>query len=210
MSPRKLIEILLFTTVFGSYALSSTGQELNNGLPYSTDKSIIDGNALSNVHGRITVNMAAGDSNRQMNAGAFAIDQNGGLATALTTSHQAINSTNATPADFSTALINGNAFAGSTGAISINQTSGVLNSQANGLAFALGSEVEAVSESVLSDTHSGAGLIDSDATMGNATADIADTAFVGARGLIQINQSAGSRNTTANNFAFQLKLEANP
>jgi hypothetical protein len=210
MQHEKLIEILLFAIVSSGHSLPIASQELNNGLPYSTDKSVINGNALSNVHGRITVNMAAGDSNRQVNAGAFAINQSGGLATALTTSHQAIDSTNATQADFSTALINGNAFAGSTGAISINQTSGVLNSQANGLAFALGSEVEAVSESVLSDTHSGAGLIDSDATMGKATADIADTAFVGARGLIQINQSAGSRNTTANNFAFQLKLEANP
>jgi len=210
MPHKKLIEILLFSSLIYGYPLSINGQELNNGLPIATAESVIDGNALSNVHGRVTVNMAAGDANRQVNAGALAINQDGGLASALTTSHQAIASTHATPSNLSTALINNNAFVGSTGAISINQTSGELNSQANGLAFALGSRVEAVSESVLSETNSGTGLIDSDSTMGTATAEIADTAFVGSRGLIQINQSAGSRNTTANNFAFQLNLKANP
>jgi len=210
MSHKKLIETFLLAIIVSSHSLSINAQELNNGLPSYTTESIIDGEALSNVHGRVTINMAAGDSNQQINSGALAINQGGGLATALTTSLHAIVSTAAMPADLSTALINDNAFTGSAGAISINQASGVLNSQANGLAFALGSGVEAVSESVLSETTSGNGLIDSELTTGTKMASIADTAFVESRGLIQINQSAGSKNKTANHFTFQLIQEVNP
>jgi hypothetical protein len=205
MIHKKFIDILFLTIIVSSLSLSVNAQEPNNGLPNYTTESIIDGDALSNVHGRVTINMAAGDSNRQINSGSLAINQRGGLATALTTSHQAIVSTAATPADLSTALINDKAFTDSTGAISINQASGSLNYQANGLAFAFGSGVEAVSESVLSGTTSGRGLIDAELTTGTEMASIADTAFVESRGLIQINQSAGSKNKTANSFTFQLE-----
>jgi len=208
MAYKKIIATLFLAIIVSSLPVHA--QEPNNGLPDYTTESIIDGEALSNVHGRVTVNMAAGDSNRQINSGALAINQGGGSAAALTTSYQTIVSTAAMPADLSTALINDNAFTGSTGAISINQASGALNSQANGLAFALGSGVEAVSESVLSGTTSGNGLVDSELTTGTKKASIADTAFVESRGLIQINQSAGSKNTTANHFTFQLVREVNP
>jgi hypothetical protein len=33
---------------------------------------------------------------------------------------------------------------------------------------------------------------------------VADTAFRGARGIIQVNQSAGSGNATANSFAMRI------
>jgi hypothetical protein len=208
-SPKNII-ILLLAVIIGGQSLTINAQQLNNGLPIYTTKSVIDGAALSNVHGRITVNMAAGDSNRQINTAALAINQDGGLATAISTSHQVIESTIATPTILSTALIDNNAFANSVGAISINQTSGALNSQANGLAFALGSGVESVSASELSETNSGRGLTDFNLTTGIKTAKIANTAFVESRGLIQINQSAGSKNKTANNFTFQLSREVNP
>jgi hypothetical protein len=208
-SPKNII-ILLLAVIIGGQSLTINAQQLNNGLPIYTTKSVIDGAALSNVHGRITINMAAGDSNRQINTAALAINQDGGLATAISTSHQVIESTIATPTILSTALIDNNAFANSVGAISINQTSGALNSQANGLAFALGSGVESVSASELSETNSGRGLTDFNLTTGIKTAKIANTAFVESRGLIQINQSAGSKNKTANNFTFQLSREVNP
>jgi hypothetical protein len=208
-SPKNII-ILLLAVIIGGQSLTINAQQLNNGLPIYTTKSVIDGAALSNVHGRITVNMAAGDSNRQINTAALAINQDGGLATAISTSHQVIESTIATPTILSTALIDNNAFANSVGAISINQTSGALNSQVNGLAFALGSGVESVSASELSETNSGRGLTDFNLTTGIKTAKIANTAFVESRGLIQINQSAGSKNKTANNFTFQLSREVNP
>ena len=188
----------------------TNAQQSINDLPSYTTKSVIDGAALSNVHGRVTVNMAAGDSNRQINSAALAMNQDGGLATAITTSHQTINSSVTTPSIISTALIDDNAFASSVGAISINQTSGTLNSQANGLVFAMGSGLESVSENELSETNSGTGLTDFNLTTGTKKATIANTAFVESSGLIQINQSAGSKNKTTNNFTFQVSREVNP
>jgi hypothetical protein len=210
MPPPKNIKMLLLAAIISAHSLSINAQQLNNGLPSYITESVIDGAALSNVHGRISVNMAAGDANRQINSAALAINQEGGLATAISASHQVIESTIATPTILSTALIDNHAFAGSVGAISINQTSGALNSQVNGLAFALGSGVESVSASELSETNSGRGLTDVELTTGTKTAKIANTAFVESRGLIQINQSAGSKNKTANNFTFQLSREVNP
>jgi hypothetical protein len=39
---------------------------------------------------------------------------------------------------------------------------------------------------------------------------IDNTAFDGARGLIQVNQSAGSGNATANSFALRVETGVNP
>ena len=203
-------KILLLAAIILSHSMLTNAQQSINDLPSYTTKSVIDGAALSNVHGRVTVNMAAGDSNRQINSAALAMNQDGGLATAVTTSHQTINSSVTTPSIISTALIDDNAFASSVGAISINQTSGTLNSQANGLVFAMGSGVESVSENELSETNSGTGLTDFNLTTGTKKATIANTAFVESSGLIQINQSAGSKNKTTNNFTFQVSREVNP
>jgi len=93
--------------------------------------------------------------------------------------------------------------------ISVNQSSGVGNAQANGAAFAMGFE-EVVAESVLSATTSNAVPIDAENSKRHQTVSIDDTAFHGAHGLVQVNQSAGSGNSTANNFALQVQLGAKP
>lgn len=183
-----------------------TGPEL----PGYVTRSVIDGNALSNVRGRFAVNMAAGDSNAQTNAGAMAIGLDGGTAAALVGVHQATGWIRATAPDLSIAVIGGSAFANSSGAVSVNQTSGVGNTQANGMAVAVGFDVEAASESVLAATASGVGLAGPARGANMKAVSISDSAFRGSRGLVQINQSAGSGNSTANNFAFQLQLGAKP
>ena len=171
---------------------------------------MIDGDALSNTRGRFAVNIAAGDSNSQVNAGALAINPSDGVAAANVISHQSVGQNSITAPDLSIAIIGERAFTNSVGAISVNQTSGVGNTQANGMAIALGVEVEAVSESLLSETASGVGLNSVGSSAGEKAATISNTAFQGSHGLIQINQSAGSGNNTANNFAFQLQLGAKP
>ena len=183
-----------------------TGPEL----PAYVTRSVIDGNALSDVRGRFAVNMAAGDSNAQTNAGALATGLDGGTAAALVGVHQATGWIRATAPDLSIAVIGGRAFANSSGAVSVNQTSGVGNTQANGMAVAVGFDVEAASESVLAATASGVGLGGPARGANMKAVSISDSAFRGSRGLVQINQSAGSGNSTANNFAFQLQLGAKP
>jgi hypothetical protein len=186
--------------------LPASAQDGLYELPGYVTQSVIDGDALSHTRGRFAVNMAAGDSNAQVNAGALAIDPSGGSAVANVISHQSVGQNSITAPDLSIAIIGDRAFTNSVGAISVNQTSGVGNTQANGMAIALGVEVEAVSESLLSATASGVGLNSVDSNSGDKAATISNTAFQGSHGLVQINQSAGSGNSTANNFAFQLQL----
>ena len=172
--------------------------------------SVIEGNALSNVHGRTAVNMAAGDSNAQINAGALAINLEGGTATAQVNLLQTVGSIRATAPDLSVAIIGGRAFANSSGAISVNQASGVGNTQANGMAIAVGIDLVVVSESLLAATATGVTLVGPARSTNSKAASISDTAFQGSSGLVQVNQSAGSGNSTANNFALQLQLGTKP
>jgi hypothetical protein len=140
----------------------------------------------------------------------LSINPDGGFSAARVISRQSIGQITSTVPDLSIAIIGDRAFTNSVGAISVNQTSGLGNTQANGMAIALGVEVEAVSESLLSATASGLGLVNADPSSGEKAATISNTAFQGSRGLIQINQSVGSSNSTSNNFAFQLQLGTKP
>ncbi len=177
-------------------------------LPGYVTQSVIDSNILSNVRGRFAVNMAAGDSNVQANAAAVALGAQGGPAIGLVGGIQVTDPRQGTLPDVAVASIGDHVFANSSGLISVNQTSGVGNAQANGAAFALGFE-EVVAESTLSATTSNAVPIGA-GTGKSHQVSIADTAFNGARGLVQVNQSAGSGNSTANNFALQVQLGAKP
>lgn len=204
--------VLVLTLMAVPAMLSANAALAQDDLPdvpgYIT-QSIIDSNVLSGVRGRFVVNMAAGDSNAQANAAAVALGAQGSPAIGLVGGAQITNLRQAGLPDVSVATIGNNAFAHSSGMISVNQTSGVGNAQANGVALALGFE-EVVAESVLSAATSGAVPVGAGAGKGHQAVSIHDTAFDGARGLVQVNQSAGSGNSTANNFALQVQLGAKP
>lgn len=178
-------------------------------LPGYMTQSVIDSNVLSNVRGRFAVNMAAGDSNVQANAASVALGAQGGPTIGLTGGLLLTDPRQATLPDVAVASIGDHVFANSSGLISVNQTSGVGNAQANGAAFALGFD-EVVSESTLAAATSNAVPTGAGTSKSHQAASINDTAFQGARGLVQVNQSAGSGNSTANNFALQLQLGAKP
>jgi len=177
--------------------------------PGYVTQSVIDGNALSHVRGRFAVNMTAGDSNVQANAAAISLGTQGGTAIGLVGGIQVTDPRQAGLPDVATAAIGGNAFAHSAGLISVNQSSGVGNAQANGAAFAMGFE-EVIADSVLSAATSNAVPAGAGTGKSHQAVSIADTAFDGAHGLVQVNQSAGSGNSTANNFALQVQLGAKP
>lgn len=200
---------VLMTTPLMLGAQLARGQDELPELPGYTAQSVIDSNALNGVRGRFAVNMAAGDSNAQANAAAVALGGQGNLAVGLIGGAQVIDLKQTDSPDTSVALIGNHAFAHSSGMISINQTSGTGNAQANGAALALGYK-EVIAESVLSATTSNAVPMDTKTGKSHQAASIHDTAFNGARGLVQVNQSAGSGNSTANNFALQVQSGAKP
>lgn len=92
------------------------------------------------------------------------------------------------------------AFSGASGILQVNQSAGAGNAQAN---------VVRVSDSALS-----AALPQQNVPPGTSSSagsnaiSVSKTAFSNAKGIVQINQVAGSTNRTANTFVLQLPVNA--
>ncbi len=91
--------------------------------------------------------------------------------------------------------------------LSINQSSGNANAQANVIAIGIGSQANAVAESVLATS---APRQAAPKTARVREASVSEGAFHGARGVVQINQTAGSNNRTSNQFALQVQTGSKP
>ena len=205
---------IILVTMVGIATMQSSFIQANDNdfviVPSYITESSIDGDALSGASGAIGVNMVAGDDNLQANAAAIAISPNG-LARTHISSHQATAIGQATAPDSSIAGIRDNAFANSTGILSINQISGGSNVQANGVSFAYGLEVTPVTDAALAQEVTGNTTDLSANGLDKSSLHIADieaTAFENSRGIVQINQTAGSGNATRNNFALRISAAA--
>lgn len=175
-----------------------------------TTQSFVGPGALSGVLGRTAVNEAAGSDNTQANVAAVAVGAGVSAARARVTA--VTNSNQSGIAGMNSASIGPGAFAHASGLISINQTSGHGNVQANSAVVALAPNVEVAADSMLAATTSNAGPTGTaaGATRSRQSASVATSAFSGARGLVQVNQSAGSGNATANTFALSVQTGAQP
>ncbi len=168
------------------------------------NSSVISGEALSGVRGVVTTNSAAGTNNLQSNSGAISIGD-----TASVSNHIIQQSTldKGSVPGRDNVSIEGRAFSHAKGWISTNQAAGQANVQGNAVSMALGIRGSALSESsmgqVLSDQQGlTADLVSSDSSKRKVTID--KTAFSGAAGIIQTNQSAGNGNTTSNSFSLRV------
>jgi hypothetical protein len=176
--------------------------------PETETQSEINGQALQGSFGRISVNQAAGSGNAQANLAVIAVgtapdhsnNNSGDLRAAQSTRGIA-------PSAAARASIAGGAFAQSSGLVSVNQTSGHGNAQTN--AFLLGNGNLAVS--ALTDTELSAAHTQSGSTDGKETSPalirethIGDDAFRGSHGVVQVNQSSGVGNSSANAIVLRL------
>jgi hypothetical protein len=202
--PLLLMQCAAMPTLAQERAVS--GADVQTGVPAWLSRSAIDGDVLANARGRVSINVSAGFANAQSNNAALAASS--GSANAVATANVRVDGVPRMPGD-SSALIAGNAFAGAAGMLSVNQASGSANAQANVIAIGLGADADALAESVLSSTASG--IAPASVFRGTVReAAISDSAFRGARGLVQVNQSAGSGNRTANHFALQVQTGTRP
>jgi hypothetical protein len=165
----------------------------------SGDASIATGAAV-NTTGAITVNQAAGLNNAQTNqltitSGDAAANDNASAQSA--TARARVPSARAT--------IQGNAFSNSSGAVMVNQSAGAGNLQRNSVQLGTAAPgVETVSDGVLSATAANNGS--QGQTVGVQTvreANISADAFRNVTGIVQINQTAGAGNATANSFVLR-------
>lgn len=170
------------------------------------DEVVIDSSAFSASHGRIAVNLAAGDFNQQANALAIA---NAPTALASIVIGQSLKDNEvATVGGAETgaaARITDGAFANATGAISVNVAAGSENQQANAAAIATGLEGQTLAVAVLEQSRAPTEP-EGDAAHTGAprSAEVSATAFENASGLVQTNLTAGERNSSANSFALTL------
>lgn len=178
------------------------------------DQAVIEGAAVSGAQGRIAVNQAAGTGNAQANLGALATSD-GGLG--LVGVHAAQKPGAASPAlreRDAAARIQHGAFSGSQGVLSVNQIAGSGNAQAN--LFMVGQGPQGV---VAAGVHGISGI--DDAALADVAGDanttegavvpswrreavIADDAFRGSQGVVQVNQTAGVGNSSTNAIVLQL------
>jgi len=175
---------------------------------YGTQAQISD-QALEWASGLIGINMSAGDSNIQLNARALAITVGQGVAnTELTAVQSAV--ANGTLPDRAISEISGNALGHASGLVSINQASGVGNTQLNAFSLTMGSSIAPADDQLLGAASSGASSasFSGPGTTQERRASITGNALANTSGIVQINQLAGSGNATRNNFALSINTGA--
>ena len=170
--------------------------------------SRIDGHAFAGANGAVATNMAAGDQNLQANLRNFASGARA-IAATVAIQHQSGNRYDM-PLDAS-ASIGGAAFNGASGLVSINQASGSGNAEMNLVAAALASQGirETTDGSLSSVVSASAGEQSSGnpnvARSGTRSVAVESTALQGFKGVLQLNQVAGSGNATNNQFGLSVQ-----
>ena len=175
-------------------------------------KNSIQG-AFENVSGITRVNITAGTGNLQQNSSAIANLNDSQLnAVAKVKSTQLSNNPSIKNLQIMSAEIGSGAFNGARGITSVNQSAGANNTQLNAMAVAVGGPrplaIVEMNESQLQGESQPLGLSLTDQAGNtaevNAATGLSKSAFNGARGVIQINQAAGSGNLTSNSFTMSV------
>lgn len=166
-----------------------------------SDLALIAGQSFRSAQGGITLNVASGDANQQLNGAA--LNAGGGPAFFLGQQHGEM-SAGRLSVDVAAVMILDQAFAGAQGMTLVNLASGDANLQANAVAIAVGVEAMALADVALSQTRSDPEPEPPapDGDRPNRTAFIGEFAFREAAGIIQVNATAGSRNNSANSFTL--------
>lgn len=171
--------------------------------------SRIDGHAMGGVTGATAVNLSAGDFNQQANLRAIA---HGGPAQIQSQQWQRDNQ--ADRPYVALASIGGAAYGGGQGLASINQASGSGNAQLNAVAAGLATQgiretTDGALSAAVSASAGGQQADDRDMSGGGLRAVAVEaSAMQGYRGVLQLNQAAGSGNATGN--ALVLSLPGSP
>lgn len=154
-------------------------------------------------NGNFSLNQAAGLSHQQINSRVISA---GDRANSTSTISQTLDRV---PVNTASAQIHsrieGASFSQGNGVLGINQSAGIGNQHINAFRITLGAVPESLDDSVLSQnvtrpSISGIAVPKN----GERSVAISDDAFAGSRGVVQLNQSAGIGNTSANNLSIRV------
>jgi hypothetical protein len=163
--------------------------------------SVIGSGAGFGVTGVLAINLAAGVNNAQTNQASVIYGPGG----ALVSGQQQTTKTARTYIGSASATIAGNAFSNTVGVVAVNQVSGANNLQRNAVTLGgLPLGAEAVADTELSATAARNGGNRGHAGSGQTfDASISNDAFKGVTGIVQVNQTVGAGNATANSFVLR-------
>ncbi|WP_137009734.1 hypothetical protein [Aquitalea aquatilis] len=161
------------------------------------------------AQGVLAVNQVAGTANQQGNLQALAFAA--GVAQARISLPQQQGSTQAVAEQNLRASIVGASFAGSQGLLAVNQTAGNANQSLNAFSLAQAARPQAsvrdlpaaVQDAVLAGTTAAAAPVAGAVANTGQITELSAAAFQGSRGLVQLNQIAGSHNLAVNVVAVQ-------
>ena len=174
------------------------GPKRTNSAPAGTDQAVIAGQSFGGVAGAIRLNQAAGNGNAQANA--IVITNGAGVKVRL------IQQTDATGTVNGRASILDRSFAGAVGAIQVNQSAGNGNAQGNLILLELGSGTSELDDGTLRSMVSEQRTGGYAGPHGTNVAGASPGAFSKASGIVQVDQVAGTGNSTANSFHLQIQL----
>jgi hypothetical protein len=200
MSPLKLRSLNAALYLCMSSAALLVNHAHAQSVPALSATSTIANGAAAGTTGALAINETAGLDNAQANQITVS---NGGVAGNANAGSQ--SATVAARVTGAKASIEANAFSNSSGAVLVNQSAGAGNLQRNSTQLgtaALG--VETVSDGELSATapkNGGQGQSIGVHSVREAT--ISSDAFKNVSGIVQINQTAGAGNATANSFVLR-------
>jgi len=161
------------------------------------NQSLIKDNVFKGASGIAGINMASGDNHVQSNMWIIGIESfNRGFIDQETVCRNEVP-------DKATDIIGDNAFSDIKGIFSINQASGSGNAEANLVFISIGEKINtsALSQNV-------AKIKNKSLYSGEFSDIISNLAFSGARGVVQVNQSAGIGNGIANTFHLNFNRAA--
>ncbi|WP_176506418.1 MULTISPECIES: adhesin [Pseudomonas] len=190
----------LFLLALLSSASALAQAPMPSPVPVLNDANI--DNSGAQYQGNFSVNQAAGDGQQQANARAIATGHEANASTQIRQRQSSI----VDPNMGASASIQGNAFSHGSGALGVNQSAGAATQQANALRISISTQPQSIDDSVL--LQQNVALINSsdpaDTSPGYRHITTGDQAFTGSRGVIQLNQSAGVGNQTANTLSVRV------
>lgn len=170
--------------------------------PHSVDRAELHSSGQL-YQGNVMLNQAAGDWQQQSNNRAIAVGHQAGTAVNV---EQRLDSLPPPAAGRdSQALIEGDAFSRGSGLLGINQGAGLGNQQINAVRLQQGVAAQSLDDSALAQATTlspPSGTAES--LTGDRTVVTDDRAFAGSRGVVQLNQSAGVGNQSANGLSIRV------
>lgn len=153
--------------------------------------------------GNLAVNQAGGSLQQQANARALSV---GGFGKSSIEVRQVLENlpVPSTPVD-TRASIAGSSFSNGSGVVGVNQAAGIGNQQINAMSVTLLAVPESLDDSALAQSVTRSNeSVSTVATGGERRVDVSNEAFAGSRGVVQLNQSAGIGNRTANHLSIRV------